>query len=752
MRPAAGRGAERIRRSPRINRVTRASLIFLLLVAALAAEGSEICRFPALDGENPFRRWLASQEVTCVAAGTPLAFPSGLWNVFARGENAVSPVPLLIDGSAVPGSIEPPLGAGATVTPLLPEAHAGVIYAPRRGNAYPVDGTRVTVPADEPLWLIVLLKAAPVAVIPIAPLPAGTERSVDARSGGPASILGWLQVPEPDRTALPTATGLFSPAVRAGSREADPLPAASRLHGAFVLIRDVPPGSAELRLDGRGWLPDRRVVKVQPGVTVAAAPLLVRAAATLTVHWNTDQDLPALDRSLGSCEAADEVPQLVIAISKCAAPRSGQRGDPEECVVIRKETADAFFGSTTFHDVVPGWYRAEMRYGKLPPTSNAANVGPLRLVDLRLFAGYFTVYGSVTRGGEPLGEDVRVEFPGGAGFARAKEEYRAVLRPPAIGSDTPLTVEACDGAPRAVVLADMPMRPNMRFDIDIPLNELVVHVNDTFTREALPGAMVKLEAMAVRQPRVALTNTHAADEQGNAAWTGVPIRELHLTVTHAGYEKRKVDPFTMPRSGRHEVDVQLLPLRGTRGRIASNKPFDSGVVMWFSPSGSESERADLAADGTFVYQNSHTPDETMAVVSASHPLWVVRAPATGRRESISLRFPDAPAAAFDVWLAASVRPAETRYIGVVIGGIRVPQPALAQHQSLRRDPPLMRGSGPQHFRDLLATGPIDVLLGPREEEVASRARGLDLFALPQFADVPRERLAPGATDVVFAVR
>ena len=210
--------------------------------------------------------------------------------------------------------------------------------------------------------------------------------------------------------------------------------------------------------------------------------------------------------------------------------------------------------------------------------------------------------------------------------------------------------------------------------------------------------------------------------------------------------------FTMVRSGTHTVDAQLVPRRGTRGRIVSDRPFDTAMVMWFSPTGSETEHAELAADGTFVYMNWHTPDETMAVVSASHPLWVLRAPATERRQSLSVRFPDAPTAAFDVWLAAAVPPGETRYIGIAIGGVRVPQPALAMHQGMRRDPPLMRGAGPQAFRDLLVTGPIDVILGPRSEEVAMRARHLDFFAFPQFAELPRQRVEPGMTDVVFTVK
>lgn len=729
------------------------ALLLLLTIASplAAASGGEICRFAALDAENPFRRWLASQEVACVAAGAPVVFPKGLWNVFARAEGRVSAEPLLVDGGAAPVAIEPALGPGAAIAPLLPEGYAGVVYAPRRGSAFPVDGPRVTVPADEPLWLFVLEKSVPVALVPVGPLAPGSEREVDARRGGPASVVGWLHVPEADRTALRGATGVLSPAIRAGAREADPLPPSLLLHGAFFRIGDVAEGNVELRLEGRGWVPDRRVVKVGRAVTVAPVPLLVRATGTLLVHWNTDQDLPKLDRLVGSCEGDEDRPQVAIAISKCSEPRRGQRPDAGDCVPIREKKADAFFGSVTFDDVVPGLFRAEMRYGKLPPVSQMASAGPVRVTDLRLFASYFTLYGSITRGGEPLEEDVTIEFPGGVGFAEAEsEEYRAVLLPSSMTPEMRIEVAACDGAPRAVVVSDRPVRPYGRLDIDIPLNELTVHVSDTFTREALPGAAIKLEAMSNRRPTAVFSAAATTDAHGNASWTSVPERTLHLTVSHAGYETRRVPPFTMPKSGEHSVDVQLVPLRGTRGKVVSTTPFQGGAVVWFSADGLQTERADLAADGTFVYGNRHTPDETMAVVSASHPLWVLRSPATEGRESISVRFPDAPAAAFDVWRAAAVPQDETRYINVAVAGVRVPQPVLAEHQALRRDPPLMRGAGPHRFRDLLATGTIDVILGPRVEEVPSRARSMDLFALPQFAGGPRQRLEPGTADVVFS--
>lgn len=710
---------------------------------------SEVCRFRAAERENPFRRWLASQEVTCVAAQSPVEFPRGLWNVFARADRALS-APVLVDGGAAPERLVLTLRPAATLVPLLPEKRRGVIYAPRRGSAFAVSAERVLVPADEELWLFVLEKSTPVAVFPIAALKAGAEQTVDGRVAGPTAIIGWLRVAEDERAALAETTGIVAPGVRAFSgvatRDSDLLPPLSLINGAFVRVRDVPPGNAELRIEGRGWLRDRRAVKVDASspITIAPDPLMVRAAATLVVHWSTQEDLPALDRSIGACEQSANTPLVAIVVFKCASlPRPGPGAPPpdaESCAAVGEEKFDPAprFGSMTLEDIPPGAYRAEMRFGKLPPIHGSTSILPLQPKDLRLEAWYVEGYGSVTLGGKPIEEDVRIQFPGGIGFApRESEEYRAVLRG-GFGVDAQINVTACDGSPRAIVLADEPMRPRQRYDVDIPDNELTLNITDTFTREALRGATVKIDVMSLRMPpRVVLHETRTADEMGTVVKKAIPSRELRITVSHAGYEKQQLGPFTMSKSDNKSIDVRLMPLRGNKGTILSDRPFESGAVFWFAPDGRETERADLGADGTFFYNGWHAPEETMAVVSLSHPLWVLHSPAITRRETISIRFPNAPIRAFDV--SRAIVDQRTWHIGIALGGVRVPQPVLVLHQTLRRQQTFIRGGGPLHVRDVLESGPIEVILGSTVQELASEA-------------APHQRLLPGATQVVFDVK
>lgn len=732
--------------------------LFLLLALATPAAAAtititrdgapvsgEVCRFRAADASNPFKRWFASQEVVCGGA-----IPRGSWNVFGRTADAISPMSVLVSGEDVV-SLE--LVPAATVVPVLPQGRGGLIYVPRRKSGFAFDDktARVSVPANEELWLFVVDKAKPVALFPIAAIETGKEQRVDARGDGPPAVVGWLRIAEEDRAAIANTSGLVAPGVRAGAQESDPLPSLRFLDGALFRVRDVPAGDAELRIEGRGWLRDRVAVKVEKTLTVAPQPLTVRASGNLTVHWNTGADLVALNNALGSCEETRDSSYGVIAILSCPRERPGQPFDPKACAPVREERFDPLqrFGSVTLDDVVPGTYRAELRLGKLPPIAGQVAVPPMQTKEIFLEAMYFAAYGSITRGGDPLGERVQLEFPTGPGFAPTDSaEYHATLRS-LVGMEAQIKVKACDGSPSAVVLTDEAMRPNVRYDVELPANKLTLTVTDTFTREPLRGSTLKYEVMSLRVPkRVVMEQTVLTDGDGRIVMESIPVREIHLAVSRPGYQKQELEPFTMPKRDEKEIDVELVPLRGNSGKITSDRPFESGVVVWYAANGSETERADLDTDGTFIYMNEHAADETMAVVSRSHPLWVVRSPAVERHQAIKVRYPNAPVRNVTVGLATANR-RDSWHIGFVIGGVRVPPPVFAMHQAMRKEPAFARGDQQLQVRDLLETGPIEVLLGPTTAEFSQRGRTFDFFVLPKYANVPREKLAPDAAHVTF---
>ena len=730
-------------------------------------KGAEVCRFQARDREKPIERWLSAQAVTCVASDAALTFPPGLWNVFARARGAVSVDPILIDGAAAPASLAFSLIPAATVVPQLPLGATGMLYAPRHVIAFPAT-ERTTVPAGEELWLIVLSKSVPVAVVSIAALEAGVERVVEVTSVNTApAVLGWMHVSEVDRAAVKTARGVELPrigiAVAGKEIVAASLPGHDALNGAFVLFRGVSAGEADLRLDGRGWLPSRRSVRIAPqALTLLREPIVARASTTVMVNWSTFGDLPALDRALGSCQPPKEAPRFELTISSCPEPKPGKALDPASCTVIHKETLrnELTFGSVRVDEVPPGMYRAELRFGRLPPVDVMSDVPPLQQRPFPLQGHYFEAYGSLTRGGAPLGEDARIDFPhGGVGFApRETGEYRAVLKEP-FEPDAKIDIATCSGK-RAFVITDRGMDPwrRTRFDIDIPDNTLTVTVVDTFTQRLLPAAMLEYVVMSQRVPRHPLitrdvSQSETGDESGKRVAgqfviKGVPERELRLTVSCAGYKKKEIDPFSITKSEKKVIDVDLVPLGGSEAKVLSARPFASGTIFWFSLDGMETERADLAPDGTFHFERTHYRDETMTIVSLSHPLWILRAPPVERATPLQVRFPDtAPQRDAEVTIY-NVSPRTVTMIGVAIGGLRVPQPVLVQHLALRGVAPFITGGGPSLLPGLAESGPIDILRGPSGLQ-QRQPQFMETLMLHGFAPVATQRLQQGSAAVAF---
>ncbi len=748
-----------------------ASLVVLVLSAVTATadthvalsgttEAAEVCRFQARDREKPIERWLSAQAVTCVAPDAVLTFPPGLWNVFVRARGAVSIDPVIVNGAAAPANLAFALVPAATIVMQLPPAATGVLYAPKHAIAYPAT-ERTTVPAGEELWLIVISKSVPVAVVPIAALEPGIERLVDARSvSDTPAVLGWMRVSDVDRAAIKTARGVQLPriGITIAGKEivAASLPGQDALNGAFVLFRGVSAGEADLRLDGRGWLPFRRAVRIAPqSVTLLREPIAARASTTVLVNWSTLGDLLALDRSLGSCEPPKEAPRLELTISSCPEPKPGKSIEPDSCRVVRKETlrSELTFGSIRVDEVPPGWYVAELHYGKLPPFSVTEEVAPLQQRPIQLQAQYFEAYGSLTRGGAPLDDDATLTFPGGGlGFAPRKSgEHRAVIRE-GFGVDAKIDIATCNGR-RSFVLTDRAMEvwKRTRFDIDIPDNALTLTVVDTFTQMRLPGAMLKYVVMSLRTPRrPVLTRDIGQSDLGGAEGlfmiTEVPERELRLTVSCPGYKKKEIDPFSMTRSEKKHIDVDLVPLGGSEAKVLSSRPFENGTIFWFSSAGLETERADLAPDGTFHFEKTHYRDETMTIVSLSHPLWILRAPEVERATPLQVRFPDT-APQRDAEVTINNMPARmVTMIGVAIGGLRVPQPALAQHLALRGVAPIVSGADPLLIPALAESGPIDIVRGPFGSQ--RRPQFIEIL-MRGFTPVATQRLQPGSAAVVF---
>jgi hypothetical protein len=722
------------------------------------APGAEVCRFPAASADDPLRRWFTRGELTCTQPSA-MTFPEGRWNVFARTKTSVSVEPVLVDTKHVlPSSLPLTTVAGAALAVQLPPDASSIVYFPKHAAAVPVE-SRTVVPAGEELWLIVLVKGAPAGIFVIPPVPDGAERSVDARvMPAEHALLAWVRVADEDKPVL-AKREVDTPIIRASDDEhswdAATLPHARDLNGAFVLFPKVGTRPAQVNLTGRGWLAARATVT--PGaaaVTVLSQPLAARLSANLTVNWSTAADVVALDQSVGECTATSDH-RFELTVSSCA-PR--EPGHPEpECRAFRTETlsTQVTYGSVNVGEVAPGMYRASLRYGKLPPVMRDLALAPLERLPLSVNAQYLQPYGSLTRGGHALDDDARIGFPAdGVGFAPRGRDYTAVV-PGGFGVDAKIEIATCRGE-KTTVLADAPYTPKSRYDIDIPDNRLNITVVDTFTHIPIPSADVRYVVISKSfPPRPVITlnlKAHSgatADGGGDSDASGLslrsvpPDRTIKLRVSSRGYKNQDIDPFSMTKSETKDLEVQLVPVNGTEGKIISARPFERATVHWYSPDGRETEHADLAADGTFNYDVAHYRTESLVVVSQSHPLWIIRAPIVDRRSELKLAFPDhAPVRNIRV-VFGGVSPRLATFVGLTIGGVRVSAAAFSEHLALRGLPPFIVGAGPMAIPAVAETAPIDVLRGPSVPVMTTNNPAI----LREFIPLLVRRLQPGIDDV-----
>ncbi|MFZ2492167.1 MAG: carboxypeptidase-like regulatory domain-containing protein [Thermoanaerobaculia bacterium] len=778
----------------------------------VAVPDGQVCRFAADDRDNPFKRWLMATEVTCVPSSSNVTFPSGLWNVFARIDGQAIGAPRIIDGPRSPSTLKFALSEAAAITTELPPDRRGFFYAPRLAYAIPAEA-RTTVPAGEELWLFVVeneKKEGKLEVLSLLSIPAvevGTARPLQPRPGATSNVLGWVHVPAELRATvrkLRTPPKVFGtiPTTRTVV-DGDPTPATPLLHGSFVRVRGLQAGAVNLTLGGEGWLASGQGAAVAEAVTVVPAALVARPAGSLIVNWSRVKDLVFLNFTIAACERERRPPQLEIILSRCRTPMPNEGYDPSTCREVSRTPDDIRkpHGSFAINELAPGFYQAEMRYGLLPPVAGTATVVAQEQKALYVRADYDQLFGTVTRASKPI-EASTLAFDGktGAGAtrpllgssfppwlsqARRREadskpqdpaerrkiledryrtfeaSYQAVVRS-LPQTDSTIEIAACKDDSRVTVLVDRPATRGERFDIVIPDNEIRFRVIDTYTQAPLAGAAIRYTVLSKSEPHTTvLTGTLWTAKEGDpiaVATTGeaigtakiasVPARKTTFAVSYPGYERQTLGPFTIVEGEKRRIEVQMVPLRGGQSRIGSPTAFVNGAVYWYTRDGVQSEVAELAPDGTFFTLGSHDSAETMAVISESHPLWVTHSPRLDGKRAVTVAFPELRPREFHV-VVDDEDDSQPRYVGLVVGGLRIPQGAFAQHQSLNGERAVVHGSRPLQVLAVGETGPIDVLLGPPLNEVPTRWQGMDLFTLTKYQDVPRQRLGAESSGVVF---
>jgi hypothetical protein len=719
----------------------------------VAVEGAEVCLFRAGAVGSPVTRFFASPEVTCSPASGDVAIGDGAWNAFARKGTALisERVELVTADEAKAKRPRLELVDAAALDRKVAEGERPFVWIPRTRSALPVIGS---VPAAMVVPLVVA-KGAIVRVDAPLTLAAGETRTLDAAAARPGRV--DVVVPVVFRTT-PEGGG-EAPEVAVvdpkGTRHAAAVPLArSDIQPGETLLffREVPAGALTASLTGARWKDVES--KLEPGSVrvVLGPPIEARATTKLTLHWWTPVNPATLAETQRTCT---ENPQAAIPFQArllfCGDDKGALNAaiGSQDCTAAgeRPLTLDALRGTATFEDAAAGVYMVEVAYPRLPAIRKKIEVAAKESTDVDVELRWFTFYGRVTRGGEPLAAEL---------FGTVSDpetgRYQAVL--PRNPETNPTRLRTCDGGMKTYFVPDQGPVENAAYDIDIAANRIAVDVVDAASKQPVPKLRVMLAAMKEDSPDAAYFSSTAGltDEQGKLRIEPVIVnKRLLVCAVGEEYDRTCADPFTMGEAKEKSVRLEVQKIVRSTGRIVSPLPFEYGQLVWVTPAGTLSETVDgIDATGHFTYKKPHAEGEMLTFTAENHPLVAMLQPRVADGEELVIRIPSAPRRTFRVSLSEDSRE-EGAFIALRIGGSIVSSivsvNALSWHLQRRG---LQSSLMPGHsttVADILATGPIRVILVPFS--MAARYTGrVELPLVPEIGTFPQMDLAE-AEVVVF---
>jgi len=721
---------------------TRAAVAFALLLAAFSARAAiritrdgeiardaELCYYAAAGAENPFVQLFASSVVKCSAT-----LPAGLWNVYAReGTRFISQRVVLVDARHPIPDIEFHLEPAARIE--LPPG--GAVYLTDTVSLLPSD----VVPADRDLLPLLVDHKKIVGVGSIVRLHAG--ELVRFESFTPQALVTWLSIAPSDLEALRAARKPRPPQVVANGKvkPLNPVTGTVNIDKVLQIFRGLPQGDVNLELNGAPWKHQQMRVAQEGRVVATEQPLRLVPTSSVVVDWYAASNLADLaDRLVSDCKPSKEHSAFTAALFTCPGPF-----DRERCSTISNATLPngQRSGVFRFDDLQPGKYVLDVRYGELPDITREIAVAKFAEESMRLPIEYTTLFGKVTIAGKESPAPIKIDFswsaPPGA-MTDAHGEYFAVLAKPLL-KDRVIHLRTCDGKTDTQYIVDRDVAPNSRFDIDLPLNKLVVEAVDAKSGAPVAGALVRYGAFRSEEMsstyyfRLAMQNDAPARtgaDGKNTVENISPDKTIHVCLEHDDYERTCPDTFKMTSDEAKTLRVPMQSRSAFRGRIIAPQPIAGGQIYWYSSDGQQTEYVPVKEDGTFRFNRQHGPDEVLAFVSVSLPLYVIRQPSA---DPLEITIPPAPVRRFEVAISSDSLQTDA-IVTIAIADLVVPYPAFSQHLALHGSMLDLRNRGPLLVPDILETGPISVLLGPPSSSVTPSRN--DLFRLPQYRSVPRK--------------
>jgi hypothetical protein len=723
---------------------------FVATVNGTRLAGSQICFSTAGEPSRYFSKFMGDgTDVICLSADDVLDIPSGDWNYFAFHEHGyVSPHPghmtvaesdhyLAIDVELVPAGILDLTKAIAA----LPASDEAVVYFPNADQPrspsvirrLAPDATRMYVPAGAQVLPLVIRSGMPVAVGEPVIVAGGETKEVTPLQGTTTAIV-------PIQLALTDdiwrSGAIVDPAVSVRTtddielRPVIPLRNGTGLERSLLIVHTPAGGPLHVRLGGNRWKATELQLQAVPGrVVVSTEPLWGVPAGELELQWDLTSEAAAVRHENPAC--ADVVQPAAVRLSKCAS------GD---CTLVRETKPAEASGSAHYPSLDPGEYEIELAFPPLPVKRTRVTIPATEKREVREQVEALTVRGRVTRGRafvaaavvRVLGKTVAVSELDGSYAIPVDGELRMVA----------VSVEACDESFHFTTAPPAPIPAGSTFDIEIPDNRIEVTVVAKQTQKPLAGALVTLAAEHPAAPDASIFTVEArADEKGIASFDliSATFPTFACAEMRGGYAQQCTAAEVVPASGvkRYRIELQSPP---RSGRIIVDGRLAGAQVYWVGTNGLVREavynvRPD---DGTFSFNYSPVAGDYMVIASQSHPLFLY-APVSF--ETIIARIP--PATPPVTVTLSNAYHRETAIPTIAIGGRLVPADAFASYAIWRDLSNLQRGVTYQ-FRDIVADGPLTVLLGP-----SHRDRPLDLhpeadiFALPPFAGlIDRRSVGP----------
>ncbi|HEX6084437.1 MAG TPA: hypothetical protein VF266_07920 [Thermoanaerobaculia bacterium] len=771
-------------------RAAAALLLVLLALPALArieyvttangkrVTGSEVCFYRSNVFDDASAD-LAVTAVRCYSADLHLDVPAGAFTVLARNvaQGLVAQTPAFIalheptaeeryQSASIPMVPAAFLDATDVLRTLGPGEHLVLLFgATKRTRPYlhplTAEETTVMVPPETPFVAIRVKQGSAIAVSDVAKVAERSRAKLPAFPRDVNFLLTTAQVIQPEGVSPPDPNCrlLFSnpfvelmnaiekPGVvfvngKTELRPLFPVEEAGQLNVAPLLFRGVPAGEGELRIRGDRWVAVTRPVDVPAGqrVVTVTRPLRTEPAAMVTVRWDVPGDLRPLRASCAEISSAQESRELLLL--RCAAVSAAK--DPatipdDACEVIGRRALPAERnGVETFAGVARGTYLARLRYGALPMAQSIVTAPLGETVETTVSAQPLGMYGRVTRAGAPVA--ATVTFSSGTGVSDAATgEYYALLGK-APGRRT-VRVKACDDSFVHTVIPDGDLQPNTRFDIEVPTNDVTVHIlGDAGAVGA--GVIASLSVSDPRQPGTSAYSLRAETNAEGKSTIGpvMPGSEVMVCASVADYVSTCTDLVKI-REEHTSVDLRLKRPAGT-GRA----PAGYERIFWVMPDGRTTEDTAIHPEtGSFSYKTPHAPPEHVVLVSRTLPLLVLPQPALKEGESLSFVSPSVPSRAFTI-VATPESAQESAMVAIEVGDRLVPVNAFLMHQNFRGAPFMVVRRAPVPVRDIAAIGPLSLVVGHDPfNPPPNLAPGADPFAIPAFRASYREVAISGET-------